>query len=148
MSVIDRVLQEQAIESPGMTLRQAAVTVLVAAVAVDGAVAREEGLRLNAQLSSMRLYRQMPGEQMQALVDAAVELSARTPLEVLLPACAAVVPGHLRPSLFALAVDLIFVDGEVGPRERGFVDVLQAALAVNDETAMKILEVLLIKSRA
>jgi hypothetical protein len=148
MSVIDRALREQATESPALTLREAAATVLVAAVAVDGAVAPEEAARLNAQLSCMRLYRQVPGEHMQALVDTAAQLAARTPLDELLSACAAVIPGHLRPAVFALAVELVFMDGEVAPREKAFVDVLQAALALNDETALKIVEVLLIKSRA
>lgn len=95
----------------------------------------------------MRLYRDVAPEQVQQLIAHAVESVARSPAEVLLPACAAVVPEEWRTSLFTLAVELVFVDGRTAEREEHFVDALQAALVVDDETAKKIVEVLLIKSR-
>jgi uncharacterized tellurite resistance protein B-like protein len=148
MSVIDKVLQGQTPERTTLTLREAAVTVLVGAVVADGALAPVEGARLNALLSSMRLYRQVPSEHLQHLVDKAVELAGRTAVEELVSACATVIPDELRASLFTLAVELVFVDGRIADREKRFVDILQAALAIDDETAMKVVEVLLIKSRA
>lgn len=148
MSVIDKVLQGQPTEAATFTLREAAVTVLVAAVASDGTVAPAEGARLNALLSSMRLYRQVPPAHLQHLIEHALEVTAHTPPEELMAACAAVIPEDVRASLFTLAVELVFVDGTIAEREKRFVDALQAALAIDDETAMKIVEVLLIKSRA
>jgi hypothetical protein len=50
--------------------------------------------------------------------------------------------------LFALAVELVFVDGRVAEREKHFVNALQAAFAIDEKTAMRIVGVLLIKSRA
>ena len=148
MSVIDKVLQGQPTESPTVTLREAAVTVLVAAVAADGAVAPAEADRLNALLSSMRLYRQVPPAHLQHLIDHALEMTARGTPDELLAACAAVIPEDVRASIFTLAVELVFVDGTIAEREKRFVDMLQAALAIDDEIAIKIVEVLLIKSRA
>jgi uncharacterized tellurite resistance protein B-like protein len=148
MSVIDRVLQGTPTESPTPTLREAAVTVLVAAAAADGTLAPAELARLNALLSSMRLYRQVPPEHLHHLIESALELTMRMPPEGLLAACAAVIPAELRASIFALAVELVFVDGTIAEREKRFVDALQSALAVDDETAVKIVEVLLIKTRA
>lgn len=148
MSVIDRVLQGQGAETPTLTLREAAVTVLVAAVAADGELAPAEDARLNVLLSSMRLYRQMPPEHLQHLIGHAMELATGPLAEGLLPACAAVIPDDLRVSVFALAVELVFVDGRIAEREKRFVDALQTALGIDDATATKIVEVLLIKSRA
>jgi uncharacterized tellurite resistance protein B-like protein len=147
MSVIDKVLQELPTESPTLTLREAAVTVLVAAVASDGALAPAEVARLDALLSSMRLYRQVPPDHLQHLIDNALELATRTAAEQLLGACAAVIPEELRASIFTLAVELVFVDGTIAEREKRFVDALQSALALDDEMATKIVEVLLIKTR-
>jgi uncharacterized tellurite resistance protein B-like protein len=149
MSVIDKVLQGQ--EPPkttALTLREAAATILVAAVTCDAALAPEESVRLNALLSSMRLYRDVPGEHLQRLVDVATNTLAEHRVEELLPACAAVIREDLRAPLFALAVELVFVDGRIAEREKQFVDALQAVLGIDEGTAMNIISVLLIKSRA
>jgi uncharacterized tellurite resistance protein B-like protein len=148
MSVIDKVLQGKPTASPTLTLREAAVTVLVSAIASDGALAPAENARLNALLSTMRLYGQVPPAHLQHLVDNALELATRTAPETLLPACAGVIPEELRASIFTLAVELVFVDGTIAAHEKRFVDALQAALAIDDQTAMTIVEVMLIKARA
>jgi uncharacterized tellurite resistance protein B-like protein len=148
MSVIDKVLQGHTTESPRPTLREAAVTMLVSAVAADGALAPVEAARLTAILSSMRLYRQVPPEHLQRLIDNALDVTRQTTAEDSLAACAAVIPDDLRASMFALAVELVFVDGHITDSEKRFVDALQGALAIDEETAMKIVEVLLIKGRA
>jgi uncharacterized tellurite resistance protein B-like protein len=51
----------------------------------------------------------------------------------------------LRASIFILAVELVFVDGTIAEREKRFIDVLQNAFAIDDETATKIVEVMLLK---
>jgi uncharacterized tellurite resistance protein B-like protein len=148
MSVIDRVLQGKPTEAPTLTLREAAVTVLVSAIASDGALASAENARLNALLSTMRLYGTVPPAHVQHLIDHALELATRTEPEELLARCAAVVPEELRASIFTLAVELVFVDGTIAAREKQFVDALQTALAIDDETAMTIVEVMLMKAQA
>ena len=148
MSVIDKVLQGQETQKTSLTLREAAATILVASVTCDAALAPEESIRLNALLSSMRLYREVSAEHLQQLIDVASNALARHGVEELLPACAAVIPEDLRAPLFALAVELVFVDGRVAEREKRFVDALQAAFGIDEETAMRIIGVLLIKSRA
>ncbi len=147
MSVLDKVLQGHTPETHEVTLREAAATVLAAAVVVDGALAPEEVLRLRSQLSSMRLYSGVEPEHVQHLLDAAFASVERQGVEALLPSCAAVVPDDLRAPLFALAVELVFADGRIAEREKRFVDALQAALDIADDTATKIVEVLLLKGR-
>jgi uncharacterized tellurite resistance protein B-like protein len=147
MSVIDKVLQGQETQKTSLTLREAAATILVASVTCDAALAPEESVRLNALLSSMRLYRDVPGEHLQRLIDVATNALAERGVEELLPACAAVIPEDLRAPLFALAVELVFVDGRIVEREKRFIDALQGAFGVDEETAMRIIGVLLIKSR-
>jgi uncharacterized tellurite resistance protein B-like protein len=148
MSIIDKVLLGQEAEKTALTVREAAATILVGSVACDGALAPEETVRLNALLSSMRLFHDVPGEHLQQLVEAATRTIGQHGAEELLPACAAAIPEDLRAPLFALAVELVFVDGRVAEREKQFVDALQAALAIDEQTAMRIVGVLLIKSRA
>lgn len=148
MSVIDKVLQGAAPDAHLPTLREAAATVLVAAAVSDGELAPVEIARLDTLLSSMRLFREVPGEHLRQLVASALELARQRPSDELLAACAAAIPAELHASMFTLAVELVFVDGVIAEREKRFVDTLQRALAIPDEMAMKIVEVLLIKSRA
>jgi uncharacterized tellurite resistance protein B-like protein len=148
VSVIDKVLQGQETQKTSLTLREAAATILVASVTCDAALAPEESIRLNGLLSSMRLYRDVPGEHLQRLIDVATNAVAEHGVEGLLPACAVAIPEDLRAPLFALAVELVFVDGRIVEREKRFIDALQAAFGIDEETAMRIIGVLLIKSRA
>lgn len=148
MSVIDKVLQGREADSAAMSVREAAATILVAAIACDGTLTHEERVGLHDVLASMRLYREIPSEHLQHLVEAATNVVAQHGFDAVLPICAAAVPEHLREPLFALAVELVFVDDRVTEREKQFVDALQAALGINEQAAMKIVSVLLIKSRA
>jgi hypothetical protein len=56
------------------------------------------------------------------------------------------VSGHLTTT-FALAIDLVLADGRIGPREKTFIDELQAVLGIDDTLALKIVEVALIGNR-
>jgi hypothetical protein len=82
------------------------------------------------------------------LIEKARNLVTHIGADELLRACAAVIPGENRASLFALAVELTFVDGTIAEREKQFSGKLQRALAIDDVTAIKIVETMLIKNRA
>lgn len=148
MSVIDKVLQTQPMPARELTLAEAAAAILVAAVSADGTLAPAEGARLDGMLSSMHLYRQVPREHVQHLVDQAIALVAQRGTEAVLAASTAAIPEELRASIFALAVELVFVDGAIAKREKAFVDALQGAFGLDETLALKIVEVLLVKARA
>ena len=131
-----------------LTTREAVTAILVAAVAADGTLVEQEAERLNALLPSMRLFRQTSAAHLQRLTETALDIIGSTSPDALLPACAEVIPESLRAPLFALAVELVIVDGDVSATETRFVDSLKSALAIDDEIAANIIEVLLIKSRA
>lgn len=139
---------EQDGDDSTLTMREAVTAILVAAVAADGTLVEQEAERLNALLPSMRLFRQTSAAHLQRLTETALDIIGSTGPDTLLPACAEVIPASLRAPLFALAVELVIVDGDVSATETRFVDSLKSALAIDDEIAANIIEVLLIKSRA
>jgi hypothetical protein len=96
----------------------------------------------------MRVFRQTSAAHLQRLTETALDIIGSTGPDALLPACAEVIPEWLRAPLFALAVELVIVDGEVSQTETQFVDSLKSALGIDDEIAANIIEVLLIKGRA
>ena len=139
MSLIDRALRGEPLEPPILRVPDAIAAILVASVAADGDLNPEEAIRLNSILSTTRVLREAGNGSMQGLADYG--------LPAVLVACAKAIPVDLRPTTFALATDLVLADGRIGDREKTFIDELQAVLDLDDPTARKIVDVLLIKNR-
>ena len=147
MSLIDRALRGEPIEPPALRVPDAIAAILVASVAADGDLNPEEAIRLNSILSTTRVLREAGNGSMQGLADRAIRLLTDYGLPAVLVACAKAIPVDLRPTTFALATDLVLADGRIGDREKIFIDELQAVLDIDDATARKIVDVLLIKNR-
>lgn len=131
-----------------LTLREAVVTILAAAAACDGVVTAVDAPRLNAILGSMRLYHTVPQEHRLHLVRRALDMVAGMEGRPLLDACAISIPGHLRLPVFAVAVELVMVDGVIGQSGRQFVRALHEVLDIDAKAAASVVDVLLLKSRA
>jgi uncharacterized membrane protein YebE (DUF533 family) len=130
-----------------VTVPEAMASLLVAAVAVDGMVSVEEAARIGGILGTSKILRQAGNGSTQALASRAIALLTEYGLPAILTGCAKVIPSDLRPTAFALATDLALADGRIGDREKAFIDELQVVLNIDDDTASKIVEVLLIKNR-
>jgi tellurite resistance protein len=127
---------------------EAVVTVLVGSAAVDGVLRAEEASRLNEIFASNRWIFEVGAEATAGLRARAINLIADHGLPAVLTACADAIPADLRPTTFALAVDLALADGRLGSRENTLIDQLHRALRIDDGLARKIVDVLLIKNRA
>lgn len=151
MSVIDRALQglqEGSAEPPTLSVPDALAAILVASVSVDGAVSVDEATRTRGLLSTSRLFREVCGIANAGSVERAIRLLNERGLATVLTACAKALPPDLHATVFAVAVDLVLSDGRVEARERAYIDSLQTSLGVDEATALRIVEVLLIKNRA
>jgi hypothetical protein len=130
-----------------VTVPEAIAAVLVAAVAVDGAVSVEEASRIGSLLGTSNLLRQAGNGSTHALAERAMALLTEHGLPAILTGCAKVIPSDLRPTVFALAADLTLTGGRLGKQEKAFIDELQIVLRIEDAMAAKIVDVLLIKNR-
>lgn len=147
MSLIDRAMQGQTAEASPLTVTDAIASVLVAAIASDGNLSPDEAVQMNSLLSTSRLLRTAGGGSPQATVERAIGLLNEHGIEAVLNTCAGAIPAELRPTTFALAMDLVLADGRIGPREKTFIDELQAGLGIDETLALKIVEVALIRNR-
>ena len=147
MTTIERAPRPTSIDPPPVTVPEAIASLLVAAIAVDGAVGADEAIRIDDVLSTSRLLRQGGNGSTQALANRAIVLLTEYGLPAVLTGCAKVIPSDLRATAFALATDLTLADGRIGDREKAYLDELQGVLQIDDATAEKIVEVLLIKNR-
>ena len=152
MSLIDRAIQDLQVpaSAPAITLSlpEAFAAILVAAISADGSFGVEEANRLNTVLSTSRLFEQAVQARDVDVVERALNLLTERGVVPVLDACGAAIPPEWRAPVFAVAADLVLADGRIDGREKTFVDQLQGALSVDDATALKIVEVLLIKNRA
>lgn len=147
MSVVDKAIRETASQSPALTVPEAIAALLVAAIAADGTIDANEAVRIRGLLETSNLLRQAANGSMQAVANRAIRLLTDHGLPAILTGCAKVIPSDLRPTTFAMATDLTLADGHISDREEAFIDELQAVLQIDDATALKIVEVLLIKNR-
>jgi len=146
VSLIERALQAETVDVPALAVPDAMAAILVASVAVDGEMQVEEAVRMGGILSANRAIRHLGQGSIAELAERAVALLVAHGLPAVLTACAKAIPIDLRPTVFALATDLVLADGRIGDRERTFIDELQTVLLIDDATALKIVDVMLIKN--
>jgi len=125
---------------------EAFAAICLVAIASDGYLSESEEADMKMRLSRMKLFKDSMNKLDRTkdyLVDA---LKKYGPNEVVKSAQAAL-PPHLSSTAFAVAVDLVFSDGSVSPEEKAFVDDLRRILAIPDDMAVKIVEVMTVKNQ-
>lgn len=146
MGLFDKIIGGAAGDRP-LTTEEAFAVVLLVAMAADGHVSDEERREFGAIVNRVKLYRAMNGDQFAAMMDKLEGLLHREGAERLLDRAAQGLPEELRETAFALAADLVLADGSVETEERHLLEALQARLGLPAPTALKIVEVLLVKNR-
>ena len=134
--------------SLALSLPEAFAAVLVAAISADGTFGRDEARRLQNVLSTSPFLEEAVQAGDVNVVERVVNLLTDRGLAPVLAASAESITIELRPTVFAVAADLMLADGSIDPHEKDFMSQLQRALRVPDATALKIVEVLIIKNRA
>lgn len=127
---------------------EAILACLIAAMDANDHVSREELTRAHHLISSMRKFRRRSGETVARDIERMRNhVERRGPGHVIAEGARSI-PARLRPSVFAVAADLVLADGTLDTSERRFLDRLGAALQLNAATAERIREVMLVKNRA
>ena len=131
-----------------LTIDQAVIAVLIAAMDANQHVSREEAWRAHHLIWSMRRFRNQPGEKVDRLIDIVRDRMETLGKPAVLQAAARTLPARLRQPVFAAAIDLMLVDTRLERSEKDFVSALATALKVPARLADEILRVLLIKNAA
>lgn len=123
---------------------EALTAISVLAVAADGQISEEERQTLAA--NHIRLFSSYSAEHFQELFKKVLNLSRQySPAQVFLAAKNALNP-QLRETAFAIAADLVLVDGIFTQEEKEFLVELAEALEISDEIGKKIIKVMTIKN--
>ncbi|MCC3413163.1 MAG: tellurite resistance TerB family protein [Microcoleus sp. PH2017_29_MFU_D_A] len=123
---------------------EALTAISVLAVAADGEISEAERQTLAA--NHIRLFGSYSGEHFQELFKKVLKLSSLyTPAEVFAAAKNAL-NAQLRETAFAIATDLVLVDGVFTTEEKDFLVELSQALDISETMGKKIIEVMTIKN--
>jgi tellurite resistance protein len=134
---------------PGrLTLDQAVIAVLVAAMEANQHISPEEAERAHHIIWFMRRFRRRSGEMLDRLFETVRARIEQEGMSAILRQASKIIPPRLRPPLFAVAVDLMLADNTLEREERQFVTRLATVLKVRGPLADDILRIILIKNGA
>ncbi|MBD2180285.1 MULTISPECIES: tellurite resistance TerB family protein [Oscillatoriophycideae] len=126
---------------------EAFAAIALIAVAADGYVTDSEAQAISTILSRMQLFRSYPGDVMRKMIDRLLGILQREGPETLFNAAMSTLPDELKDTAFAVATDIVLADGEVTEEEEKLLNDLYRALEITEETAVKIIDVMLIKNK-
>jgi uncharacterized tellurite resistance protein B-like protein len=141
-NVFDSKSADEKLEKP-----EAFAGILLCASACDGHVADEEIRDLFTITARMKLFGGIAETQWNSMMNGLNKALRRDGVDKMLDRCVAAMPEELRDCVFANACDIILADGDVQNTEKEFLDRLQDKLAIDRDTALTIVEVLVIKNR-
>ena len=122
--------------------------IAVAAVASDGDISPEEVQRIAIDLMTLKAFRKADLRDLAGILDKVAGLvKKRGAGPVLQAAKNGLGPDELAAAFF-VAVDLVLADGTVEETEKKFLEELQRTIGMDEATATKIAEVVLIKNKA
>ncbi len=123
------------------------LALLIGAMEASGHVSAEEAARTHNIIWSMRRFRHKPGEIVGREIEEMRTLVGRYGAPAIVAAAARAIPARLRPTAFAIAADLVLVDGKIERLERRFLDRLGTDLRLDRDVARRILDVMVLKNR-
>ena len=134
-------------ENGSLNEAKAFAGVVLAAVASDRQISDQERQLIRSTLSRMRLFQGWSEEQYQTMISKLLKMLKDEGLDKFLEISACSLSSKFHPTAFAISVDLVLADGTVTREEKDFLYELQKILALEDDQAQKIIEVIIIKNR-
>ena len=147
MSLFDNIFGPDASDDRPLSGQEAFAGILVAATACNGHTSQEQLRGLSHITERMRLFDNVSSGKWNAMVDRLMKLHHREGSQQMVQRCAQTLPDGMRECAFANACDIVLADGTVDPEERAFLEHLHSTLALDNDTALNIVEVMIIKNR-
>ena len=147
MGLFDNIFGDKSANRGEITRQQAFAGILLAASACDGHIADEEVASLFNTITRMKMFENMNEKKWTNLMDSLIKMLRREGAPGLVEICAPALPKDLRDCAFANACDIVLADGVVEPEERAFLEHLQKEMELDGDTALSIVEVMIVKNK-
>ncbi|MDJ0532808.1 MAG: tellurite resistance TerB family protein [Xenococcaceae cyanobacterium MO_207.B15] len=120
---------------------------MLATIAADGYLAREETQNLISILYRTKLFQSYPSDHISRMISKLMKIIQTKGAESLLKVAVDSLPEYLHETVFAVATDLILSDGEVSDEEEAVLSRLCKSLSISQETVNQIIKVMIIKNK-
>lgn len=124
------------------------IALLIASMDASGHVSPEEAARAHHIIWSMRRFRHRSGEAVGRRIERMRMLIEKQGSASVIDAAARKIPARLRGAAFAVAADIVLVDGRMERLEKRFLRKLAADLGLAVVSAKRILDVMRVKNSA
>ncbi|ODS52674.1 MAG: hypothetical protein ABS36_16660 [Acidobacteria bacterium SCN 69-37] len=129
-----------------LTVDQAIIAVLIGSMMANDHVSAEESERAHHVTWSMRRFRRRSGDTVGRLIGRVRERIVVEGPAAVVQQASKVIPAAMRPSVLAVAADLVLVDGTLQRQERQFLSELARQLKIAPALALQILKIVAIKN--
>ncbi len=146
MGLFNQVFKAKSTAKIAMNSAEAFASICLVAIASDGYLSASEEADMKRRLSRMKLF-QDSSDGLDRMKDYLVDNLKKYGPNELIESAKASLPSPLCATAFAVAVDLVFSDGIVSQQEKAFIDDLRRILAIPDDVALKIVEVMTLKNQ-
>lgn len=147
MGLFDRVSGGRTQTNVTLSPAEAFAAIALLAVASDGYLADAEAQVLSTTLSRMQLFRSYPGDVMRRMFDRLLGILSKQGSQTLFNLAVDTLPHDLYETVFAVTTDIVLADGEVTPKEEKLLNELCNSLEIDENKAVKIIDVMLIKNK-
>ena len=124
------------------------IALSIAAMDASGHVSAEEAARAHDILWSTRRFRQRSGDAVGRRIATVQTLIEKHGAQAIIHAAARAIPKRLRSTVYAVAADIVLVDGRLERLERRFLTGLADDLGLDPNRAKNILDVVRLKNSA
>lgn len=147
MGLFDKVFKGEPKEEK-LTKQEAFAGIAIAMAGADGSIARSEWEGIVNYLCRLRMYDNFSGPAFDKMFDKLFRILKNQGAGALVSQSVSSLPEDLKLTAFACAVDIALADGVVEEEEKAIINQLAEALEVPEQTAVSIIEVLIIKNKA
>ncbi|MDV6345246.1 MULTISPECIES: tellurite resistance TerB family protein [unclassified Nitrosomonas] len=145
MGFFDKIFASAAAPKPIIDSEQEAfITIITAAASSDGVMEVEEWDTIVDTLCQKKMFTHV---DLKALVHECINnLKNFESLAAAVNDCVPLIKSENKNMVFSVAVDIVLVDGSISPQEQQIIEHLKEKLAISDDFAMKVVEVMLARN--
>ncbi len=147
MGLFDKVFGK-APKAEELNVQEAFAGIALAMAGADGSIAQSEWDEIVNYIRRLRLYDNFSGPAFDKMFDKIFRILRNEGPGALVAASVKSIPEDLKLTSFACAVDIALADGVLEDEEKDIINQLAQALDIPEETAIQIIEVLIIKNKA
>lgn len=133
-------------KAAALTVDKALMVLFIGGMAANDHVAPEEAERAHHLVWFTRRFRRRSGDVVGRLIDDARSLLEGSDPAATITRAAQAIPAKLRPSAFALLVDLVLADGTLDRREGQFLRRVASDLKIDPERVRDVIEIIRLKN--